>query len=80
MSWCPKVDAPNSGKQVLRIFGERAGHLNVQAKHVEDGFKLGAWLRNRRAYLRQGTYSESQIAALDAISATWRSGMLAPWV
>lgn len=42
MSWCPKVDAPNSGKQVLRIFGERAGHLNVQAKHVEDGFKLGA--------------------------------------
>ena len=37
-----------------------------------DGYRIGAWLAHQRTKLRAGTLSEDHVAALDAISSTWR--------
>ena len=50
--WVWNTDAAQweEGFGYLLRFAEREGHPRVPAKHVEDGYKLGIWVNNQRAF------------------------------
>ncbi|MFC1662488.1 Helicase associated domain protein, partial [Gemmatimonadota bacterium] len=54
------------GFGVLQRFVEREGHAGAPANHVEDGFKIGRWVDNRRTDYRKGKLNPERVAALEA--------------
>ena len=69
---------------LLQAFREREGHANVPSGHVEDGEKLGFWLRNQRVrYKARGlseaerkgrkasTMSDEEVERLEAVGVVW---------
>ena len=51
----------------LTRFAEKEGHARVPTSHIEDGFKLGGWVGNRRFEFRGGRLSDEQRKALEAL-------------
>jgi hypothetical protein len=62
----------------LRAFVDREGHAEVPVHHVEDGFRLGAYLTQSRSRLRGGKISKTRVEQLDAVHPGWRRGALSP--
>ena len=72
------------GIRRLRDFAQREGHTFVPAWHVEDGFRLGAWVRAQRTRHRKGRMEPEKCRALEVVphwAWTWEGGenRVAPW-
>ncbi len=60
------------GVDHLRVYTAAEGHASMPASHVsDDGFKLGAWVVNRRHDHKVGRLSTARIAELDALGMVW---------
>lgn len=46
--WSPRETAFDKGYQAARSYAEEHGHLAIATTEIHEGFKLGAWLNNRR--------------------------------
>jgi hypothetical protein len=58
------------GITALRKFVEREGHARPSQLHLEDGYRLGQWVANRRG--RKASLSEELIAELESLPGwTW---------
>jgi superfamily II DNA or RNA helicase len=57
----------NEGYKYLLKFVDREKHAQVPDKHVEDGFKLGYWVADRRKNYRQGILPEDRIKQLESL-------------
>jgi len=61
-----------TGVDHLRAYTAAQGHANMLASHVaDDGFKLGAWVANRRHDRKIGRLSTARIAELNALGMVW---------
>jgi hypothetical protein len=54
----------------LRSFKAREGHVNVPRAHLENGFRLGAWVTTRRVQMAE-TSTELK-TSLDALGFVWK--------
>ncbi|MDA9993639.1 DEAD/DEAH box helicase family protein [Burkholderiales bacterium] len=54
---------------LLEVFKQREGHCAVQAKVIEDGFKLGRWVNGQRT--KRQSMSAERRKRLDAIGFVW---------
>jgi len=64
---------------VLQRFVEREGHARVPANHVEERFKLGGWVMNRRTNYREGALDAERKRRLEALPGwTWDT-LVAQW-
>jgi hypothetical protein len=59
--------------KLLVQFRDREGHLIVPVHHVEDGQKLGAWIRMLRVQKRKGVLCSEQERRLNEISFIWNA-------
>jgi len=59
------------GTEKFRVYVEREGSGKVPAKHVEEGFKLGSWVRNKRTSKKNGKLSSQQIEKLEKLGMLW---------
>ncbi|MGY1660771.1 Helicase associated domain protein [Geodermatophilus sp. SYSU D00705] len=60
------------GLAALEAFVAKTGHARVPQRHqTEDGFGLGAWVRNRRQDRKVGRLAAERIAALEAVGFAW---------
>jgi hypothetical protein len=66
-SWIARDAWWDKAKTKLLAFIKREGHPHVPARHIEDGFLLGAWVDKRRGNYREKTLSAERIAELEAI-------------
>lgn len=73
--WVWDTDAADwaAAMAALHAFVAREGHARVSYAHVERGFRLGAWVKNRRQDHRKGTLSQAKISELEALPGwVWR--------
>ncbi len=66
-SWRPKADQWEEGYAVLQAFVAREHHAHVERDHVEDGFKLGAWVVEQRQAYRQARSRPERAERLAAL-------------
>jgi len=73
MVWGSTHDADyRIGMDHLRAYITREGHANVPSRFViDDGFRLGGWVSQRRVERRIGTLSVEKIAELNALGMVW---------
>jgi len=72
MVWDPRDAGYRIGTDHLRVYAAAQGHANVPAAHVaDDGFKLGAWVANRRHDHKIGRLSTTRIAELNTLGMVW---------
>jgi superfamily II DNA or RNA helicase len=64
-SWDPAADDWDRGFAALETFVTREGHAQVPAKHVENGYKLGSWVRAQRRRYAQHRFGQDQEDRLD---------------
>ena len=55
------------GFVILQNFANRQGHARPSGKHIENGFKLGQWVRWKRAQYKNGRLDQSKIDLLEAL-------------
>jgi superfamily II DNA or RNA helicase len=53
----------------LKVYKEREGHCQVPRRHIENGFKLGNWVNNRRT--SKDDLSEERRQRLDELGFIW---------
>ena len=66
-TWDALTDQWEEGFRFLRLFVNREGHARVPQKHVEDGFRLGQWVRTQRGARAKGQLPSSQVFRLEAL-------------
>jgi hypothetical protein len=72
MVWDRLEEDWQHGLAVARAYRMTHPDLRVQQKFVtEEGFRLGAWVSNRRTQRKAGRLSPERIAALDALGMVW---------
>ena len=72
MVWDMHEDAWQRGIAAARDYREANGHLRVPKKFVTDGgFRLGAWIGNRRSDRIKVRLPAERIAELDALGMVW---------
>ena len=54
---------------LLEVFEAREGDCRAAAKHMEDGYKLGSWIKKQRP--RKTSLSPERIKRLDALGFSW---------
>lgn len=64
-SWDPAVDQWDGGFAALEAFVAREGHAQVPAKHEENGYKLGNWVRVQRRRYAQRNISQNHKSRLE---------------
>jgi ribosomal protein L7Ae-like RNA K-turn-binding protein len=62
----------DSNFQLLLQFKQREGHLRVPVLHVEDGHKLGNWIRKHRTQQIAGTLAIEKERRLNEIGFIWK--------
>ena len=67
--WDVFTDLWEYGFKFLLKYHKREGHCIVPQRHVEDGFKLGAWVANRRKI--KNAQTPAQIKRLETLGFTW---------
>jgi len=69
-TWNARADQWEEGFNCLLRFVEREGHTSVPLKHVEDGYRLGAWVNKQRS--RKATLEADRIRRLEELPGwTW---------
>jgi hypothetical protein len=68
--WDPFETDWAEGLRYLTIYREREGHCRVPPKHIENGFCLGQWVRNRRQ--KKQTLSEARQQQLHELEFVWK--------
>jgi hypothetical protein len=58
---------------LLVQFRDREGHLRVPSRHVEDGKRLGNWIRMNRAQQKDGTLDSERLRRLNEIGFIWEA-------
>src|SRR5690349_4723033 len=56
-TWNPHDDDFERGMAILRRFTKRTGHARVTRDHVEQGFRLGRWVNQKRTAQYRGRLS-----------------------
>ena len=69
-SWNRFNDQWERAFRALRLFHTREGHCRVAISHIEDGLKLGIWVRAQRQ--RRDRLTPEQISRLSSISFIWK--------
>lgn len=70
-SWTPRDDRWEEGFSYLLQFAQREGHALIPVDHVEDGYRLGRWVRKQRNLLRKSP-NEEHYRRLDGVPGwTW---------
>lgn len=73
MMWSRSAHSSATGLAHAREYHREHETLHTTTTTTStDGYRVGAWLAQQRTKLRAGTLTEEHIAALDAISSTWR--------
>jgi hypothetical protein len=60
-TWDAVAERWRIGITLLDAFYEREGHRNVPARHIEQGFKLGTWVANLRAFHAKGILTVERV-------------------
>jgi hypothetical protein len=72
-SWHARRDSWERSFQVLQRFVERTGDARVPREHTEDGFRLGAWVKEQRGLKAQGKLRADRAVRLEALPGwSWR--------
>ena len=71
MVWTPLGAEWERAVAACRAYRDREGHLDVPRGHVEAGFRLGAWIRERRLQRRRGDLARARERELDALGMIW---------
>jgi hypothetical protein len=58
--------------RLLLQFKQREGHLRVPTQHVEDGLKLGAWIRRQRTHKKSEMLVPEMERRLNEIGFIWK--------
>jgi Helicase associated domain len=67
-TWKPRDEQFEKGFVILQKYVQREGHAIASRKtYVVDGFKLGQWVSNQRAFYRRGILSSDRIERLESI-------------
>jgi Helicase associated domain len=66
-AWRPFDAKWVEGFSVLERFVAREGDARMPRSHVEDGFPLGAWVKEQRSVYREGRLSEERVTRLEAL-------------
>jgi hypothetical protein len=72
--WNPDVCTWDFNFVSLLQFRDREGHMRVPVRHVEDGQKLGMWVRKHRYKKNAGTLDTEKVRRLNAIGFIWNAG------
>lgn len=73
-AWAVRAEGWDGGFGTLEQFVEREGHAQVPQQHIEDGFRLGAWVANQKVSQRAGRLSEDRRRRLEALPGwAWRT-------
>jgi superfamily II DNA or RNA helicase len=67
--WDPFEADWEEGFRYLTMYKEREGHCSVPAKHTENGFGLGGWVRSQR--FRRDGLSEERRQRLEELGFVW---------
>ena len=67
-SWDPCTDSWDRHHEKLVGFAERTGGARVPERHVEDGVRVGQWVRAQRRFRRRGRLPEDRATRLEALS------------
>jgi superfamily II DNA or RNA helicase len=67
--WDPHETDWAEGFRYLTIYKEREGHCRVPLKHMENGFRLGQWVRTQRG--NADTLSAPRRQQLDELGFVW---------
>ena len=71
-TWEPLDERWDRNYALLTAFCEREGHAIVPRGHLEDGYPLGAWVGNLRAFHRDGRLSADRVTLLEGLPGwTW---------
>ena len=72
-TWTPIADRWMDSFDLLNEFVAREGHSRVPRGHIENGYRLGAWVSTQRSFYRDGRLSAERAARLEALPGwTWR--------
>ena len=82
-TWDPHDASWREGLDYVRKFVEREGQARVPNKHVEDGFRLGAWVNSQRTDYKRDELPAKRREALEALDgwtwdrhdAAWQKGL-----
>lgn len=73
-SWDPIEDRFQLALRLLRRFARLHGHCRVPQRHVESGFRLGAWLSKLRSRHKSGKLPRQRATQLQALPGwTWQA-------
>ncbi|WP_185204302.1 helicase associated domain-containing protein [Glaciihabitans sp. INWT7] len=73
-TWGAHAEAFATATRYLLAFVLREGHADVPQGHIEDGFKLGRFVKSQRAFYNAGTLPEDCIESLESIAGwSWES-------
>jgi ribosomal protein L7Ae-like RNA K-turn-binding protein len=76
--WAPRDTAWEKGLHLLRAYKEREGHCRVPNDYVENGFRLGIWVVNKRKAESLSAIRRQQLDDLgfvwDVFEADWEEG------
>src|SRR5262249_24277627 len=64
----PKPDSWDQGRDALLTVYKRHSHAAVRADHVEDGFRLGAWVSRQRQMHRDGGLAGDRVQFLESLA------------
>jgi hypothetical protein len=65
--------------QELVAYKKEQGHCNVPRSYqTKDGFSLGTWVNNQRAFKKRGELSPERIQRLEAVGFFWISRKALP--
>jgi hypothetical protein len=69
--WAPIAELWESGYLKLKDFSDREGHCKVPKLHVENGFKLGAWVSEQRS--NKDKLQSEKYVRLEKIGFIWNA-------
>jgi len=77
--WDVRRGSWEEGVSVLKRFVDREGHARVPSNHLEDGFKLGMWVRVRRLAFESGKLDRERQRELENLPGWVWNVMDAQW-
>ena len=72
LSLDPLAEQWEFGYKKLRCYWLREGNCIVSQKHIEEGFKLGAWVRRQRLVRASKNISYERVQQLNSLGFVWK--------